>query len=84
MLVLVGGMQLGDQLVEPRRQDDEKTGCARSGVPERVWNTGGHEDRRTRIGDNYLIIEAEPKCSGHDVPCLVVQVVDVKRSYFAG
>ena len=79
----VGRMELADQLVKPRGQDDDESGRLRSDVAEGVRDACRHEHGGASPGDELLVPEPEPECPGDDVPGFVIGVVDVQRRDFA-
>ena len=76
-------VELVDQFVKPRGQDDDVSGRLRSGVAEGVRDARGHEHSGASPGDELLVPEPEPECPGDDVPGFVICVVDVQRRDFA-
>jgi hypothetical protein len=74
----IGLVQLANQLIEPRRQDDEIPGRLRPGVPERMRDTRGYEHGRARSGNVLSVGKAEAERSGYHVPGLVITVVHMK------
>jgi hypothetical protein len=78
----IGLVQLAYQLVEPGWQDDDEPRRSRSGVPESMRDACRNEHRGTGPGDDLVVLEPEAKRSGHDMPRLVICVVDVQGRDF--
>ncbi|HTW02011.1 MAG TPA: hypothetical protein VMF87_17060 [Streptosporangiaceae bacterium] len=72
-------MQLPDQLVEARGQDDDVPRRPGSGVAECMRHARRHENGGTRADNNLVVREPETQRSGHHMPRLVIGVMDVKR-----
>jgi hypothetical protein len=79
----IGRMELADQLVQPGGQDDDEPRRPGPGVAERMRSAGGYQDGGAGFGGDQPAGEPEPERAGHDVPGLVVGVVDVQGRHLA-
>jgi hypothetical protein len=74
----IGGMELADQLVQPGGQDDDEPRWPGPGVAEGMRRASGHQDGGAGRDGDLPAGEPEPERAGHDVPGLVVGVMDVQ------
>jgi hypothetical protein len=76
-------MELADQLVQPGGQDDDEPRWPGPGVAEGMRSAGRHQDGGAGWDGDLPAGEPEPERAGHDMPGLVVGVVDVQGRHLA-
>jgi hypothetical protein len=77
MLGWIGSINLADQVVQRRAQENDESRRSGLELPKGVWSVGGHDHRGACRGGDVLLLELEPERSRNDVPGLIIGVVDV-------
>src|SRR5947207_476260 len=60
----------------------DSTGSWGLGVAESVGDTGGNHHRRARRRDHLTVCQAEPQSPRHDIPSLIIAVMNMQGGYF--